>query len=335
MAKIYYDLIKISKDHLIRVLKTYPDKPVKSKYAFFIVPGNPGLIEFYEFFALELTKRTGYPVVGISHTGQVYDVKDQQASWPPLKLKAQVLDKVKFIEENVYEDEISECGYNLGIDKETKLILIGHSVGCYCILQILNKLNDKINRRVVKTMHLFPTVERMSTTPNGRILTFVGTYLFWLVYSIAYLLSRLPAGVQKFLIDFGFTKRHHKRSLADNIDKVVYGMCTNYNTGRSCFYMGFDEMKNVLELNESIVGENADRLIFYYGRTDRWSPMSYYHDMMKRVDRMRKNSSSLSTFTTPLPVVLLDDKEMDHAFVIYKDQCLAIIDKISEWIKDL
>ena len=205
-------------------------------------------------------------MIGISHTGHVFheDVKH----WDPINLMTQINHKVKILEQHLTDKSTEKSLFE--ISKKTKLVFIGHSVGCYINMQILNLVSDEIKQKIKKMINLFPTIERMSKTPNGRVLTFAATFFSWLVYLLMYVFSLLPLLVQRVLIDFLFTRRHHKNSLADNIEEMVLRMSTNYSTLRSCFFMGHDEMKNVLDLDEDIIKKYSDLILLYYGQKDNW-----------------------------------------------------------------
>jgi xanthine dehydrogenase/oxidase len=177
---------------------------------------DPGLVEFYEYFAIELNKKTNHPIVGLSHTGHFYD--DKLKSWKAVYLKTQVKDKVKFIQDYLFTDEI---GGSLGVDKNTKIIFIGHSIGCYVILQILNTLDDRIKKSIKQTIHLFPTFERMALSPNGIKLKFISKYFSWFIYFVMFIVSLLPNLLNKKLIYYFFTKHHDKNLLANNIENFV------------------------------------------------------------------------------------------------------------------
>ncbi len=42
----------------------------------------------------------------------------------------------------------------------------------------------------------------------------------------------------------------------------------------------------------------------------------------------------MSERSNKLPTVLLDEHELEHGFVIYKNQCAVIVEKISKWIRE-
>ena len=70
---VQYDLVEINKGNYLKVLKCFSEEPkskteqtlIESDILFIIIPGNPGVIEFYEHFAIELYKSTNQPVIGI------------------------------------------------------------------------------------------------------------------------------------------------------------------------------------------------------------------------------------------------------------------------------
>ena len=54
------------------------------------------------------------------------------------------------------------------IPRQAKLVLIGHSIGCYIILHMLEQLPRD---RILICPLLFPTVERMAESPKGFYFT--------------------------------------------------------------------------------------------------------------------------------------------------------------------
>jgi predicted alpha/beta hydrolase family esterase len=61
------------------------------------------------------------------------------------------------------------------LPKDVKLILIGHSIGCYMILKLLDDLES---HQVLRCFMLFPTIERMAESPKGQVATPLLKYLF-------------------------------------------------------------------------------------------------------------------------------------------------------------
>jgi len=259
-----------------------------------------------------LCNETNTPVIGLSHTGHLFHEK--LSSWKPADVITQINHKIKYIEENIFHDENIE------------IILIGHSIGCYVILEMLNLIREDYRGQIKHAFLLFPTIERMNITPNGKILTFFTNFFMWFIYFVAFLVSKLPYSMQNFLIKMFFLNSHQQTDLIDNAKDVVHKMSTTFHCSRSCFHMGRDEMGVVKKLNKSVIESNADKILLYYGTRDRWCPLSFYDDMRAFKDELAENQNSI-------PRVLLDDHGLEHGFVIYKNQCNKIVDLMKYWIK--
>ena len=109
---IEYQTCEINPNHYIKILKCTSDSRgnESEKHAtidekltrpannpvIIIIPGNPGVIEFYEQFARDLNSLTGYDILGISHTGHLFHEQITQY-WEPADVLTQVNDKVKLI----------------------------------------------------------------------------------------------------------------------------------------------------------------------------------------------------------------------------------------------
>jgi predicted alpha/beta hydrolase family esterase len=82
-------------------------------------------------------------VIGISHTGHLYDNKIK--NWQPINLLTQINHKIEYIEKNLLNDDVN-------------VVLIGHSIGCYIILEVLNYLNQDLKKKIKKAFLLMPTI---------------------------------------------------------------------------------------------------------------------------------------------------------------------------------
>ncbi|CAF5154208.1 unnamed protein product, partial [Rotaria sp. Silwood1] len=122
--------------------------PLLSSKSIVIIPGNPGLGGFYIPFAHELYNlfNENISILIISQAGHS----------PPLKycftLNEQIEHKIKTIEKV------------LPINKNHRLILIGHSIGAYMVLNMLDKFQNNFDR----AFFLFPTIERMNESNAGK-----------------------------------------------------------------------------------------------------------------------------------------------------------------------
>uniref|UniRef100_A0A8C6P4K6 Lipid droplet-associated hydrolase n=1 Tax=Nothobranchius furzeri TaxID=105023 RepID=A0A8C6P4K6_NOTFU len=166
-----------------------------------------------------------------------------------------------------------------------ELVLVGHSIGCYMILEML-KRNPEL--KVLKAILLFPTIERMAQSPQGKVMTPVLCQMRYLAYLPVFLLSLLPGAVQALLV---------RLVLTDFIPPAANSM-----------YLGGQEMRKVLERDNLTIEKNLDKLIFYYGAADHWCPVTYFHDIRRDF---------------PQGDFQLCDKGFRHAFVLDAGQEVA------------
>ncbi|XP_048831193.1 lipid droplet-associated hydrolase isoform X2 [Brienomyrus brachyistius] len=83
------------------------------------------------------------------------------------------------------------------VPRDTKLVLIGHSIGCYIILEMMKR---DPQMQVLKALLLFPTIERMAASPQGRLMTPVLCRLRFITYLPIFLLSLLPLSLQAAIV---------------------------------------------------------------------------------------------------------------------------------------
>ncbi|KAM6912942.1 lipid droplet-associated hydrolase [Xenentodon cancila] len=276
------------------------------KVLFLIIPGNPGIVGFYRTFMQALHGLLGhqYPVWAVSHAGHCAppDSMDmvEDASTTAEKdvfgLNGQVEHKLTFIRKRV--------------PRETSLVLVGHSIGCYMILEMMRR-NPEL--RVVRAIMLFPTIERMAQTPQGKVMTPVLCQLRYLAYLPVFLLSLLPECVQAALIKLMF-------SGIPSLDQCTIQPTVELLSGdcaANSMYLGGQEMRTVLERDNITIRKHLDKLLFYYGATDHWCPVRYFHDMKRDF---------------PLGDFRLCEKGFRHAFVL--DSGCQVAKMLVEWIHE-
>ncbi|XP_057332896.1 lipid droplet-associated hydrolase [Microplitis mediator] len=244
--------------------------PTGSKDLVFVIPGNPGIPDFYAGFIKALKSRLPpeTPVWTIGHAGHVQPPKRMRylsngdSKEPVYSLKDQLEHKVAFIEKY--------------IPKDAKLHLVGHSIGCWMILQLLK--NEEFAKRVVKCYLLFPTIERMAETPNGKFLTRIVLRIAALIVFLCWLFSFLPMILRSILIRIfggyfaGVTSKSLK-PVEQLLDPPVLDRV---------FKLADDEMIKVQELDYDIIEKYSNKLWLYYGATDGWTPTHFYHQLKEK-----------------------------------------------------
>lgn len=61
------------------------------------------------------------------------------------------------------------------VPENAKLHLVGHSIGSWMILNMLK--DDVIAKKVTKSYLMFPTIEHMAKTSNGRWINKVSSFI--------------------------------------------------------------------------------------------------------------------------------------------------------------
>ncbi|XP_050089241.1 lipid droplet-associated hydrolase [Anopheles aquasalis] len=268
------------------------------------ITGNPGLPGFYTKFLSTVHEclNKEMPVWVIGQAG--HDEADENPYKRPTKplkgneelynLSGQLQHKIEFIRKYVPED--------------VKIHLIAHSIGSYMALELL-KVPD-ISARVKHCYFLFPTLERMASTRNGFIVTRLINPV-WCVWQWFYrVFAMLPLFVRTWIIYIYF--------LIDRIPKCYLGTGLKYMNPAvidKIWFLAIDEMKKVKELDVNTLSENKHRIKLYYGTTDGWVPVKYYHDLKARLPDI---DAELCT------------KKYDHAFVLRSAAQMGFT--VGEWI---
>ncbi|KAM6179459.1 lipid droplet-associated hydrolase [Erethizon dorsatum] len=279
----------------------------RPKTLIFIIPGNPGFPVFYVPFAKALYSLTNkhFPVWIISHAGHVLAPKDKKTVTTSEDPNAQEIKDIYGLHGQI-EHKIAFL--KTQVPKDMKLILVGHSVGSYMILQILKYAPEL---PVIHTFLLFPTIERMAETPNGRIATPLLCWFRYALYVTGYLLLKpCPDIVKSWLISIVLRVINLKTEFL--LTDVFQPFCLA-NTA----YLGAQEMRNLLKRDDEIIKEHLSKITFYYGTTDPWCPTKYYEDIKKDF---------------PEGDIRLCEKNIPHAFIFRFSQDLA--DMIATWVKD-
>jgi pimeloyl-ACP methyl ester carboxylesterase len=107
---------------------------------------------------------TSVTIFAHSHLG-LSSYIDKSCSWPKkssVALRAQIQAHLEFLDELLvaYDD-----------DPMTRVLLIGHSIGCWLIQEILKARAAGTLRPRVGTYMLFPTISHIVRSPNGRKLS--------------------------------------------------------------------------------------------------------------------------------------------------------------------
>lgn len=241
-----------------------------TKHVVIVIPGNPGVPGFYARFIKILNTKLPpeMPIWIVGHAGHVQPPNNLAFALPSHKswdqyygLRAQLEHKKEFIKKYVPED--------------AKLHIVGHSIGSWFALNLLR--DEEIAKKVVKCYMLFPTIEYMAETKNGRFFTNVVARLASLLIFLAWIFSFFPLFLQDLLIRaFGLFYGISSRST-----KAVTQFLNPYVVKR-VILLAKEEMKYVRERDDQIISTHLDKFWFYYGASDGWAPVKYYENIKEK-----------------------------------------------------
>lgn len=184
-----------------------------------------------------------------------------------------------------------------------KIHLIGHSIGAWIIIQMLE--HDDIKDRVKKCYMLFPTIERMIDSPNGWVFTKIVLPLYSVFGFMITFFNRLPDLIKIFLVHLYFW--------FSSIPTYFIGSALKYMTvsvTEKVVFLAEDEMTRVRSLQRDAIQKNINLFKFYYGTTDGWVPVKYYK-------QLKESFSDIDAE--------LDTKKIAHAFVLRSSKSMGAI----------
>ncbi|KAG1972550.1 lipid droplet-associated hydrolase isoform X2 [Pimephales promelas] len=279
--------------------------PKPPKMLILVIPGNPGVVGFYKTYMRTLyqTFLQRYPVWAVSHAGhcmppETFDmIEDASVTEKDVfGLDGQIEHKLAFLQKHVPQG--------------TNLLLIGHSIGCYIILEMIKRDPDL---KVVKAVMLFPTIERMACSPQGKVMTPVLCRLRYAFYLPVFLLSLLPERLKISMVHLALRNLY---TLDPSIIPSTVSLI-NVDCAANGMYMGSQEMRLVVERDNATIRQHLSKIIFYYGATDHWCPVQYYHDIRNDF---------------PEGDIRLCERGIRHAFVLDSGEEMA--NMTAEWILD-
>ncbi|KAF2205582.1 hypothetical protein GQ43DRAFT_436920 [Delitschia confertaspora ATCC 74209] len=331
--------------HLRNPTPTAPNnaKP-KQTYIIYFITGNPGLIEYYRTFHTHLyallstsNQNVDFQIYGRSLSGfevdnSSTDNTNKNRVAPPYSLQDQIQNSGKAL-----EDLINSL-VNQGI-KAPQVILIGHSVGSYILLELIRSFREGLikapekNVKIVGGICLFPTVTHIAKSASGR-------RAGWLICqkhtaAAASVLARLlllliPTNVLSSLISVFMSFPQDAARTTATFAKSKHGIL-------QALHMARDEMHEITSdtWDEEVWGAAHPSpsqhprpvLRFLFAKSDHWVADETRDELMKvraRVDGVEEWK----------PKMEIDEKEgWPHAFCIRHS--IPVAGRVKEYIDDI
>ncbi|KAG0050103.1 hypothetical protein BGZ83_005096 [Gryganskiella cystojenkinii] len=276
------------------------EKP-EPRTVLFMIPGNPGLIDYYTPFLQTVydTCQGKIDIYGASHLGHSAGshVTDSNRLYT---LEEQVESKIAIL------DRLREL-YPAG----TRFVLAGHSMGSWLALRVLKA---RPNHGIVRIFELFPTIHRIADTPNGRKLKIlfkptVRSIVGGTVSTLRFIFSAPP--VLQSIVGLITGQQGDMANVTSQ--KLLHSSVV-----KNCLFLAGQEMEAIKIMDKELIEQHAEKMVFYYGKTDEWSPIENYYEMKDQFPQVQSHLCS---------------QGMVHAFVLGHGEAMGLL--VGGWINDM
>mmetsp|Transcript_3665 Transcript_3665/g.5090 ORF Transcript_3665/g.5090 Transcript_3665/m.5090 type:complete len:313 (-) Transcript_3665:26-964(-) len=275
----------------------YPQNKTKhSHIVIVVVPGNPGVVDFYIEFIHHLYEKLSkrISIVAVGHAGH----------------GARSLNGSKVF---TLEDQIKHKGEFLKsyFEPNTKFILMGHSVGSYICLKTYIRYHTTVD--IIQIMNLFPTFrhlwEGMAPFVKVAIQPGVRQALCSMIHYTPWWLVKHGLAMK------GDLKPLHHHIINKTLD---YFVILNVLT------MAHIESVDIREIDaevQDVIQNHMEKLVFLYGPNDKYAPAKYHTELIESFPGVKAH---------------LADEDIEHAFVMNHADRVAhqIIDWLHQAVKD-
>ncbi|GLB35983.1 putative lipid-droplet associated hydrolase [Lyophyllum shimeji] len=228
----------------------WPAKLSTPETVILFIPGNPGLLDFYVPFLSSLYQADTTSKLAIfahSHIGHTPGIEHLHV------LPASRYGLTAQVEASIEAFDAIHSAF--GID--TRVILVGHSVGAWVSLQVL-----KARPLAASAIFLLcPTISEMAKTPNGRRISWLfSPHMRTIVSKLSYLTRILPVWFLALL--------HPSWPLSQVL--VLRTLLQSPRSILAALHMAHDEMGTIRDLDIDLLEMHRDQLWFYFAERDDW-----------------------------------------------------------------
>lgn len=315
-------------------------KSTPSKLVIF-VPGNPGVLGVYHDFLVTLYKTLSKPsdesnnpvILAISHNNfdhpdhcdfQVDEritIEENELSFvekakldtyhDPHDVELQVVNKLIILKRLLTQDSaqatIGSC----------KVVFVGHSVGCYVILRVLQ---DKTLARLnAGSVLIHPALENLAKTEKGaEVGRLFALKLDYLMRLVAYALETvLPKWTRVSVAKWFCSRELVESSSSVVLESIAQMVCSN--TLRALIEMAKSELVHVKDLDhETLVKPHAKKLKLIYTVGDHWV-----------------NEAGRQQLAELYPELCIEEQRTLHAFVMDPNVVTSYAIKVGAFLREL
>ena len=294
-----------------------PPRGVRRRRHVLFFPGNPGCIELYETFLLELAAQlcasaddaddcdteihgvglAGHDLRALNRRARFYDLDEQTEH----KLRY-LYDQVGWAR-NDYQDEV---------------VLIGHSTGACLICRMLER--DAQLARRAQVILLTPAIAHVACGVREafkhRAILFRRGARHLAAGVVSTVLRVAPERVIGDLVD-EFLSHRASPDIAARIQRMFRLARDKYHLFVNVLALAADKCMHVGDMNVEVLQRLRHRLVMYYVRDDPFAPADQCEWVRQQVTEAR---------------VQLEDGRIYHGFILDQQQTRYVASKVARWV---
>ncbi|KAK9318801.1 hypothetical protein V1517DRAFT_334548 [Lipomyces orientalis] len=302
----------------------------------FFIPGNPGLPQYYvPFLTLIREQLPGWRILCVSQAGcDTISTRFRYTDFSKQRyynLRDQVEHKFELLSEL-----LESHGYMGPSGAHKQVVLIGHSIGCWLLQQLLVRIsNSDLQLAIRLAILLFPTIKNIGESDSGvkfrKIISHVPKLAHIAGSTVYYVTRYLPRTAVQAVVSFfmRFPPIHATKATLAMLDSpsVVY----------QCVSLGAEEMEKITEETEDIKllfweglwgthhkdGSKQGRIVAYFAQEDHWVGNHTRAEIIE-VHSSRSNVNF---------VVSSAEDNCQHAFCVNDNHAMA--KHVVQWIREI
>lgn len=224
----------------------------------------------------------------------------------PHHMELQVLNKL-IILKKLLKFSMAEC----------KIIFVGHSIGCYVILKLLQ---DKvISNAHVGSIFIHPALENLALTPKGQRFDQMFQYNLDTVGKVlAFCMDKLvPRSMKLYLFRYFCSEQFMHEASQICVDSILQLVCST--TYKALVQMAKSELKLVKRINlETMIEPHVDKLRLIYAKDDGWV-----------------NENNRLTMRAVYPDLYIEEQDTMHAFIMDPETVTSYSIKVAAMIGNI
>ncbi|KAI0312432.1 hypothetical protein OF83DRAFT_658957 [Amylostereum chailletii] len=267
------------------------------------IPGNPGLTEFYASFLsrLHTSASNSFAILAHALLGFHGSINRSTSSTIPKPEAVGLLAQTEALI-SVHDALLSTYG------SQTKIVLIGHSVGAWLAAQILRARPASVK----SVFFLFPTLSNMADTPRGRLL--------WPLFRwpMPPFLSRVAPLARYLPLSYVFPSWPAPQLSVLRSESFISSPRSVYTS----LVLANEELRIIRDLDAALLCAHADKIHLFYAELDGWIA-----DERQVVERALEGTSAAER-------VMSGRSDIPHAFSIDDEHGQLVAAQCLQWLKE-